>query len=225
MTLHERIRQLERGLTLAIRRMGVDPERPEQAPEVWKEARQAVAWGKEAAPEGRAYRDAMRLVNELDELEGVAGVRSVRVYPASESRALRLKALIEENLGLKVGVYYAPDGVNVVLWAKGLDGQEIHFDEAFGQTPEAALEALAREYGLLKEPERHDLADGRAASPLERLEGLGYEVRVSREIGPREGEAWHLALALYEGRVVAHAYGQTEEEALWGLVRELGVAL
>ncbi len=213
MTLHERIRQLERGLALAIRRMGVDPEEPMRAPEVWERAR--------VLRDG-AYRDALRLVGELELYEALAGVEHVRVYPASESRAARLRALLQEALGVTVGAYHLPDGVNVVLWV-GEEGG-VHFGEAFARTEEAALEALAREYGLLEEG-RSDRADGRGASPWERLEGLGYEVRVSREIGPREGEAWHLALALYQGRVVAHAYGQTEEEALEGLARELGVVL
>ncbi|BAG55215.1 hypothetical protein AV953_gp38 [Thermus virus IN93] len=50
MTLSEQIRRLERGLRLALWRMGVEPEAT-RAREAWEEARRAAAFEK-SAPEG-----------------------------------------------------------------------------------------------------------------------------------------------------------------------------
>ncbi|GAA5334064.1 hypothetical protein [Thermus hydrothermalis] len=149
MTLHERIRQLERGLTLAIRRMGVDPERPEQAPEVWKEARQAVAWGQEAAPEGRAYVDAVRLVDELELYEALAGVEHVRVRPAPADRPGEAALARLEALGYEVRVedIWGPRDGERWWWARArYEGREVA--QAIGATREEALECLMGELGL-----------------------------------------------------------------------------
>ncbi|WP_246584438.1 hypothetical protein [Thermus brevis] len=60
------------------------------------------------------------------------------------------------------------------------------------------------------------------AKALARLEALGYEVRVYPEVGPRDAEVGWIAMAFYEGRLVAHAYGDSKTEALQGLLGEVG---
>lgn len=57
---------------------------------------------------------------------------------------------------------------------------------------------------------------------LARLEALGYEVQVYPEVGPRDAEVSWIAMAFFQGRLVAHAYGDTREEALRGLAGEVG---
>ncbi len=141
MDIARRIRQLERGIQLALHRMGMDPTQPEESRRQWA---LLEAFGEPEYEEN--FRDIIRLVNELDHLEALSGIQLVRVL------------------------------------------------------------------------DRHGQPGGTAPAALARLEGLGYEVRVERKNG-------YLAQALYEGRVVAQAYGYSRWEALEGLAGELGVAL
>ncbi len=143
MDIARRIRQLERGIQLALHRIGMDPTQPEESRKQWV---LLEVYGE--LEDDEDFRDIIRLVNELDHLEALSGIQLVRVL------------------------------------------------------------------------DRHGQPGGTVPAALARLEGLGYEVRVERKNGIQ-----YLAQALYEGRVVAQAYGYSRWEALEGLAGELGVAL
>ncbi|ACV05064.1 hypothetical protein [Thermus phage P23-77] len=64
----------------------------------------------------------------------------------------------------------------------------------------------------------------RDGSALARMETLGYDIRMYRIIGPRDGEVWWVAEAVYEGRVLTRARATEREEALKALAGELGVS-
>jgi hypothetical protein len=85
------------------------------------------------------------------------------------------------------------------------------------------LEAIEREIGIPHvRPVPTHRRDGAA---LARLEALGYDVRTQKEIGPWDGKIWWVAEAFYQGQLVGRAWGTDREEALAGLMRELGVSL
>lgn len=144
MTLSEQIRRLERGLRLAIWRMGVEPG---TEAEDWEEARRAAAWGD--APEGRAYVDTLRLVNELELYEALAGVEHVRVRPAPADRPGEAALARLEALGYEVRVedIWGPRDGERWWWARArYEGREVA--QAIGATREEALECLMGELGL-----------------------------------------------------------------------------
>lgn len=100
--------------------------------------------------------------------------------------------------------------------------------EALGETGAAQVRDVYRLVNAIEDLEhqagiQHVRVRAKAEGKeiLARLEAVGYEVRLFPEIGPRDAEVSWIAMAFYEGRVVAHAYGDTKEEALQGLVGEV----
>ncbi|WP_240695519.1 hypothetical protein [Thermus tengchongensis] len=143
MTLSEQIRRLERGLRLALWRMGVEPEAT-RAREAWEMARWAAAF-EESTPQGRAYMDALRLVNELELYEALAGVEHVRVRPAPADRPGEAALARLEALGYEVRVedIWGPRDGERWWWARAYyEGREVA--QAIGATREEALECLMR---------------------------------------------------------------------------------
>jgi|GEM_PF-4150515 len=143
MTLSEQIRRLEGGLRLAIWRMGVEPG---TEAEDWKAARWAAAFD---TPQGRAYMDALRLVNELELYEALAGVEHVRVRPAPADRPGEAALARLEALGYDVHVedIWGPRDGERWWWARArYEGREVA--QAIGATREEALERLMGELGL-----------------------------------------------------------------------------
>lgn len=83
------------------------------------------------------------------------------------------------------------------------------------------IEDLERQAGIQHVRVR-STAKGKEEESLARLEALGYEVRIYPDIGPRDGEVGWIAVAFYEGHVVAYGFGDTQEDALRDLVGEVG---
>ncbi|WP_240695316.1 hypothetical protein [Thermus caldilimi] len=83
------------------------------------------------------------------------------------------------------------------------------------------IEDLERQAGIQHVRVR-STAKGKEEEALARLEALGYEVHIYPDIGPRDGEVGWIAVAFYEGHVVAYGFGDTQEDALRDLVGEVG---
>jgi hypothetical protein len=83
------------------------------------------------------------------------------------------------------------------------------------------LESIEREMGIshVRPVPTHRRDD----AVLARLQNLGYDVRMQKEIGPRDGEIWWMT-AFYQGRLVGRVWGTDRDEALAGLMGELGVS-
>lgn len=144
MDIARRIRQLERGIQLALHRMGMDPTQPEESRKRWA---LLEAYG-DLEADGE-FRDVIRLVNELDHLEALAGVEHVRVRPAPADRPGEAALARLEALGYDVHVedIWGPRDGERRWWARArYEGREVA--QAIGATREEALECLMGELGL-----------------------------------------------------------------------------
>lgn len=144
MDIARRIRQLERGIQLALHRMGMDPTQPEESRERWA---LLEAYG-DLEADGE-FRDVIRLVNELELYEALARVEHVRVRPAPADRPGEAALARLEALGYDVHVedIWGPRDGERWWWARArYEGREVA--QAIGATREEALECLMGELGL-----------------------------------------------------------------------------